>query len=110
MKTWILLGPAYPAVIAFVMLAGLVHMLRMRKEIELPNPPAFTAAWLLGFLALSLGPWALAPSLTDDHGRGELLVAWSVGFPIGLALGAVGGIFWTRAALRSHFPGKYGQR
>ncbi|MEU6612096.1 hypothetical protein ABZ922_45120 [Streptomyces shenzhenensis] len=72
--TWTLLSPAYPAVIAFVMLARLVYRLGMRKENELPRSAAVTAAWQLGFLALSLSPWALASVFTDDHSRGDLLV------------------------------------
>ncbi|MFI6341027.1 hypothetical protein [Streptomyces sp. NPDC050535] len=109
MATWTLLGPAHPALIGFVMVAGLIYMLRMRKEIRLPNHSAVTVGWLLGFLGLSLAPWALAPSFTDDPSRGGLFVTWCMGFSAGLALGAVGGVLWTRAALRSRLPGR-GQR
>lgn len=102
-------GPFAAGAIAFAMTAGMIYMTRMRKEQGLPTGFLILAPWVVVLTAISLAPWALSHTL-DGHKPDDVFTAWSIGFPIGIVLGSFGGILWTLAALRTHFPERYGRR
>ncbi|MCX5338241.1 hypothetical protein [Streptomyces sp. NBC_00140] len=83
-------------------------MTRMRKEQGLPTGPLLMVPWVVVLTAISLAPWAFSHTI-DGHKPDDVFKAWSIGFPIGLALGSLGGILWTLAALKNHFTERYGR-
>ncbi|MFC8660734.1 hypothetical protein [Streptomyces sp. NPDC057199] len=74
----------------------------------MPNRPVLLVAWVLGLFALSMGPWAFS-HVIDGHAPDDVFKAWAIGFPLGLVVGTVGGVFWVRSALKAHFPERYGR-
>lgn len=102
-------GPVGAAAISFALAASLIYMVRMRRAQGLPNDPVLMAVWAVIFLALSLAPWVYALAF-DTRAPGDVFTAWAIGFPVGLVLGTVGGLLWVHAALKAHFPERYGQQ